>query len=326
MAIKEVKLQLRKIISGDEILMYGEPGFKEHIFKIGDGVLPWANLPIAYQQKFNISNGIGSGSLVQIVHRTSIAPSATGINAVAFGGGTSATGGSIAAGNSSLAAGSGAKTYENSCVAFGMAIAGRTAKEWAEYYWDTENWSPPSGKQRIPNGTVLELVDKDVPSNWAELDIVYNKNNGKYYRVRRGTTSYGPSVLNTSLAAGQNAKAKGFCSVAFGYDSLSYADYAVVTGQSTKSNAHHGYGGGYSSSNNSPYGFVHGFYLQSSSSKSCQVIFGKYNKLNDQALFQIGNGTQSTDRKNAFEVYENGIKIGSTSLTEEQLKELLSLI
>ena len=37
-----------------------------------------------------------------------------------------------------------------------------------------------------------------------------------------------------------------------------------------------------------------------------QAVFGKYNKTNSSALFQIGNGTSESAKSNAFEVYNDG--------------------
>lgn len=80
--------------------------------------------------------------------------------------------------------------------------------------------------------------------------------------------------------------------------------------------------------------FVHGRGLRSSYSKLGQTIFGNYNSTNDNAVFQIGNGVLDTARSNAFEIIstrEGGsnkvsLVLGKTTITEDQLKRLLTLI
>ena len=80
---------------------------------------------------------------------------------------------------------------------------------------------------------------------------------------------------------------------------------------------------------------VHGRGLRGSEKKIGQVVFGNYNKINDDAVFQIGNGVLDTVRSNAFEVIStrdnNGtnhvsLKVGETVVTENQLKALLALL
>lgn len=63
------------------------------------------------------------------------------------------------------------------------------------------------------------------------------------------------------------------------------------------------------------------------SGRESQTVVGKYNEIDADALFVVGNGTSDTNRSNAFCVYEdNSVKIGKTKLTEEQIKGLLALL
>lgn len=56
-----------------------------------------------------------------------------------------------------------------------------------------------------------------------------------------------------------------------------------------------------------------------------QIIIGKYNKQEPDAIFVVGTGS-SEERVNSFSVWNGGIKIGETILSEVQLKKLLALI
>ena len=86
-------------------------------------------------------------------------------------------------------------------------------------------------------------------------------------------------------------------------------------------------------SSESWYQFLHGHGLRGGN-KLAQAIFGRYNNVNDDAVFQVGNGVTDTARSNAFEVISTrvdamnyvSIKVGNTIITEEQLKRLLTLI
>lgn len=61
-------------------------------------------------------------------------------------------------------------------------------------------------------------------------------------------------------------------------------------------------------------------------SASDQTVVGYFNAEIPNALFIVGCGTSSTNRKNAFEVLKNGsIKIGATTLTEAVLKTLVTI-
>ena len=64
-----------------------------------------------------------------------------------------------------------------------------------------------------------------------------------------------------------------------------------------------------------------------------KAVIGEFNVNNENTLLEVGNGT-SESPSNAFEVYKDGtvkvssgtLKIGNTTITEEQLKQLLALL
>jgi hypothetical protein len=61
-----------------------------------------------------------------------------------------------------------------------------------------------------------------------------------------------------------------------------------------------------------------------------QTAIGKYNTDESTALFIVGAGTSNDDRKNAFTTGHDEsnyyLKVGSTKLTETQLKKILNFI
>ena len=64
-----------------------------------------------------------------------------------------------------------------------------------------------------------------------------------------------------------------------------------------------------------------------------KAVIGEFNANNENTLLEVGNGTIETP-SNAFEVYKDGtVKVnggtltsGNTTITEEQLQQLLTLI
>ena len=64
-----------------------------------------------------------------------------------------------------------------------------------------------------------------------------------------------------------------------------------------------------------------------------KAIIGEFNDNKEDTLLEVGNGTIETP-SNAFEVYKDGnvkvssgiLTIGNTTITEEQLQQLLTLI
>ncbi len=64
-----------------------------------------------------------------------------------------------------------------------------------------------------------------------------------------------------------------------------------------------------------------------------KVVIGEFNVNNENTLLEVGNGTAEAP-SNAFEVYKDGtvkvssgtLTIGNTTITEEQLQQLLALL
>ena len=64
-----------------------------------------------------------------------------------------------------------------------------------------------------------------------------------------------------------------------------------------------------------------------------KAVIGEFNANNENTLLEVDNGTIETP-SNAFEVYKDGnvkvssgiLTIGNTTITEEQLQQLLTLI
>lgn len=120
------------------------------------------------------------------------------------------------------------------------------------------------------------------------------------------TGDYGFAVGNGNSAIGINAVATGvstqatkYASRAGGSGTLSRHEFAVTEGLGTKSG------------------------------RQAQLCVGTYNKGRANTLFEVGNGTGATssERNNAFEVYEDGsVAVGGVILSPEKLTALLALV
>lgn len=111
-------------------------------------------------------------------------------------------------------------------------------------------------------------------------------------------------------AEGQDTKAINYSAHAEGHDTLAAG---------VESHA-----GGYASEATGLRSFTHGFATKAK--EADQVVFGKFNADNKDALFVVGNGEDEDNRSNVFEVVSNAgkcsIKVGNSELTETTLVEV----
>ena len=139
----------------------------------------------------------------------------------------------------------------------------------------------------------------------------------------------------------ENNKATGIYSHAEGKQNTVKGNHAHGEGSMNTVNGADAHGEGWGNTADAPASHVEGGLCQTypnatyghAGGKGCianamaQRVVGTYNKLNDKALFIVGNGTSDTNRSNAFEVYRDGsITIGGVHITPEQLQKLVSLI
>lgn len=158
---------------------------------------------------------------------------------------------------------------------------------------------------------------------------------------------------NGAHAEGNNTQALGTASHAEGYDTIASLEQSHAEGYKTQAlnSSSHSEGvqtiasglGSHAEGRQSQATGLHshaegdetvasGAYSHTNGSKTRagykdQFVIGRFNDNKTDTLFEVGNGSSDTDRKNAFEVCGDGsIRIGNTTLTEAQLKKLLELI
>lgn len=122
-----------------------------------------------------------------------------------------------------------------------------------------------------------------------------------------GTLSHGEgsAVVDGDYAHGEGgAIVKGDFAHGEG-DGTEAEGYAAHSqGQNTKAKGQASNAGGERSEANHRCSDAVGYYLQTGA--HFQAVRGKYNKISEDALFIVGNGTSGNDRKNAFEVKADG--------------------
>lgn len=130
---------------------------------------------------------------------------------------------------------------------------------------------------------------------------------------------------NDSFAYGNAATTFGMASIAGGYNTVAMGDYSDAGGHSTAATGKASVSRGYATRAVGDYSFATG--ADTIATGENQTVVGQFNIEDENALFIVGNGTNAYTRRNAFVAYKDGsIKIGNTTVTEEQLKKLLALI
>ena len=143
-----------------------------------------------------------------------------------------------------------------------------------------------------------------------------------------------------SHAEGDNSVALGNDSHAEGLDSTSYGTASHAEGNRTQAigNGSHAEGvntiasgdvshaGGTGSIASGVHSFAHGNQLRAKYEN--QFVVGKFNANANDTYFEVGNGSDEDHRNTPFAVLRDGntIRIGGTTLSEDQLKKLLALI
>ena len=131
---------------------------------------------------------------------------------------------------------------------------------------------------------------------------------------------------NYSLAAGYLTEARAAYSSAFGVFTDALANGSTAFGYSSKTNGNYSIAGGYFSQTNGSYSMAMGHSVEASGTGSfatgvktlaqgyASAAFGRYNVgggtatgwISTEPLFEVGYGTSTSNRKNAFTILKNG--------------------
>lgn len=243
--------------------------------------------------------------------------------AVALGGSNQATEKySFAVGNSNIASNdyamalgydtnsSGIASYTEGykTQAIGRAAHAEGENTIAENAWThTEGYGTVAGITGVPK--LMNLAVSDARASHAEGTGTHAK----------GPASHAEGAGTT--AGGEAAHAEGYATIARGNNS-----HTEGNGCETLEGCGASHAGGYKSIAKRYGSFAHGRYLNATA--EYQAVFGKYNKENADALFIVGNGTDTAEntRSNAFEVISNSdniaLKIGNTTVNESNFNNI----
>lgn len=128
-------------------------------------------------------------------------------------------------------------------------------------------------------------------------------NNNQSHAEGQGTYANG----SRSHAEGEQTTASGDHSHAEGMKSNAVGEASHAEGYSCTASGGYSHSGGYESTAIYPYSFAHGNGIQVLNG----AAVGNYNIPNPNDLFQVGNGSSSTSRSNAFRVTKDGTAIAN---------------
>lgn len=135
---------------------------------------------------------------------------------------------------------------------------------------------------------------------------LYIENNAS---LTLGSRASGSTVGLGSLVTGRVGTASGIHSIAEGNTCNATGNYSSARGSGTAANGNFSVAEGDGSQANGLCSHVSG--KQNRATESYQAVFGTYNSYSDDenhtnAIFEVGNGTAISDRRNAFQVMKNG--------------------
>lgn len=103
-------------------------------------------------------------------------------------------------------------------------------------------------------------------------------------------------------------------------------DNAIIIGEQTASNASGENAFSQGKNTKATHSGSHAGGLETKTGADYQTVIGKYNEGNNDSLFEVGNGDNNSNRKNAFEIKENGTILanGNKIATEDYIDTLFT--
>lgn len=172
----------------------------------------------------------------------------------------------------------------------GMHTSASGENSHAEGYFTSAN-----GKNSHAEGQSILVPGCD------DISIALQANGEAAHAEGCATKAYG----KYSHAEGNNTEAIGYSSHAEGHNSKATGNSSHAEGVNTEAIGYASHAGGYKSRASAPYSFCHGKGVKTTGIEP-QAAFGCFNETNSSILFSIGNGSDDTDRKNAFSINKSG--------------------
>lgn len=234
-------------------------------------------------------------------------------------------------------------SYSVFCVAkptIGSADFGRNS------YAESES-TEAIGRGSHAEGDMCKSLSGFAHTEGRGCEAYYNAHAEGHNTLAIGVSSHAEGYLTkatgqNSHAEGRELEASGQCAHAEGYKTTSSAMYSHSEGQSTIASSQASHAEGASSKATADRAHAEGFDTTASGNAShaegrktiasgdnshaggvetiasqyAQTAIGRFNSNNTNTLFEVGNGTDSSSRSNAFEVHKDGhaeIKLQGTS-------------
>lgn len=147
--------------------------------------------------------------------------------------------------------------------------------KWGEFGRSFDTTPTNGSANAVTSNGVYELIHKG--SGTDSTVVGKNSTASGYYSTAMGYGTYATGT--SSVAMGSGTVAGGTSSVAMGAGTTTSTDYSVAMGHMTTAN------------------------------QSCMTAMGRYNSPNAGDLFNIGNGTNSSDRSNIVEVNSTSLNV-----------------
>lgn len=153
------------------------------------------------------------------------------------------------------------------------------------------------GKRSQAEGTTTIAKGKYSHAEGDNSVTIGNDSHAEGYMTTAfGTASH--SEGGNTVAIGNQSHAEGNGSIAEGNYSHAGGNVCIAKGDCS-------FVGGWNTIAKANYDFAYGAYLNTNSAVQCQAAFGQYNVATQSALI-IGRGADQNNRKNIFEVRQNG--------------------
>lgn len=272
----------------------------------------------------NISNGGGDYSLRQKynVRDKDLSAIATGINAVAFGGlrydkstnrtptsadgnQSFAAGGSVhAEGDFSAAFGKDTVARQRASFAAGSSTAGMTEEEFNTFYWDSTSNTGLHGGSKNSDGEICDFTGAPYVKSFAFAAALGCDTQAKGARsFTAGDNTVAANVGATAI--GMNTNASGTAAFAEGYKTVASGEHSHAGGgQFTQAKGLDSFAHGANAEARADRSAAFGFETISASENG--MVIGKQNVVRTDALFQVGNGMDYNNRRDAFAVLNDG--------------------
>lgn len=286
--------------------------------------------PVTLPIKFNPEPGTGEGAVQQIGAK------ATGKQAAAFGGlrydkqtgrtPTSAEGNqSFAAGGSVHAEGDFSAVFgkdtiarQRASFAAGSSTAGMTEEEFNAFYWDSTNNTGLHGGSKNSDGEICDFTGAPYAKSFAFAAALGCDTQAK--GARSFTAGDNTAATNTGATAiGMNTKASGTAASAEGYKTEASGEHSHAGGgQFTQAKGLDSFAHGANAEARADRSVAFGYETIAASENGMAI--GKQNVVRTDALFQVGNGTDYNNRRDAFAVLKDGrVKVQTAPVDDDDV-------